>query len=607
MPRIPRLKGPWAGQAPRSLLEGSVYFGAHALNGVGERTRLWVSLLEELTCVQRLDLLTTLPWAGAISCVHLLRTSRAWCPSCYGEEGSSAEHAYERLLWVFQAVTVCPNHRQLLESICPFCKREQYVIAPKSRPGYCSRCYRWLGRKPEARGLDSELSEQITTAEMVGALLAAASLLPTPFGLDLFRQNLRGFVHAAGGYRRFRLETQGSHIRDWFRHAAATPRMTSLLKLSRSVNVSLVRLLTEQVDNGNRPDQKQFWKAHYRFAGSVVEAALQAALWATIAPSLEEIAHRLGYQTAISLKCRFPVLCREIGVRRRAGVITARPSRKQVSVPKERIEQALTAELHKAGFTNLEDVAASVGVRSKRRLYRGFHDLRSAIVAKNAAIRARRSQALGVTLKSAIEAALTTALNEYPAPTVEDVARRLGFATVKPLTSRFPELTMELRTCRRRSLRVKVKRGHQVDDRARQRLIEALEEFPPPSCAAVVRSLAGHRTKIREGFPGLWRAVHARYVKYKQQTGRLKRQAIAKEAFLIVAELHQRGVYPTIRLVGESMPSTHFRCRQLIADAVRLARRELSIGPYETHHDDSRYFSASGVGDNSTLGGVALS
>src|SRR5258708_1090783 len=98
-----------------------LYIDPHTLNGTGERSRLWVSLLEDLTCVDRLDVLTCLPWAKVISCVHLLRTQRAWCPFCYGPPSGTRpladESAYERLLWTFQVVTACPIHRCPLESI----------------------------------------------------------------------------------------------------------------------------------------------------------------------------------------------------------------------------------------------------------------------------------------------------------------------------------------------------------------------------------------------------------------------------------------------------------------------------------------------------------
>jgi AraC-like DNA-binding protein len=463
LPRVPYTKGVWAEQVPKHLPVYSFYIDAHTLNGVGHRARLWVSLLEQLTSVRRLDLLTTLPWASTISCVHLLRTSRVWCPSCYGDESSAAQSVYERLLWAFQMVIVCPNHRRQLESVCPFCGRRQYVFSARSRPGYCSRCYGWLGCEPQASTSDSELTEQIMMAEMVGELLVAGSTLPAHFGLDLFRENVHSFVRDTGGYRRFRAGFHPRHIRDWIRNAAI-PRMDSLVMLSRNQNVSLIRLLTERIDSGKKPDQNCVWKAHYRVATSVVEAALQAALQAAVPPPLQEIANQLGYRTVSSLQYRFPALCCEIAGRRRTEVRTSRPSRSKAPVPRDRIEKALIEELSKAGFTDLRAVAASVGLSSKRRLYKDFRDLRLAIVAKNATIKKRRLEA--------IRPALAAAFNEQPVPTVAEMARRLGYATVKPVTSRFPKLTMELRACRRRLTQVKC--GHRVNVRVRQRLTEVL-------------------------------------------------------------------------------------------------------------------------------------
>ena len=572
-PRIPCTKGVWAGQIPKSLPEYSFYVGAHTLNGLGARARLWVSLLEQLTCVQRLDLLTTLPWAGMISCVHLLRTSRAWCPSCYGGEGSAAQSAYEPLLWAFQMVTVCPNHRRSLESICPFCGRRQYVLSSRSRPGYCSRCYDWLGRAPEATTSDSDLTEQIGVAEMVGALLAAGPTLPARFGLDLFRENVHSLVQDAGGYRQFRAGTRHPYVRDWIRRTDI-PRMNSLVELSRSQNASLVRLLTERIDSGKKSDQKCFWKVHYRVAASVVEAALQAALRAAIPPPLEEIANQLGYRTVIPLQYRYPGLCREIAGRRQAGARDSRPSPSKAPVPRDRIEKALTEELSKTGFTDLRAVAASVGLSSKRRLYKDFRNLRLAIVAKNAAIRKRQV--------AAIENGLRAAFNEQPVPTVTEVARRLGFAAVKPLTSRFPELTTELRVCRLRAKQAKC--GHRVSEHVRQRLTQALEESPPPSCAEVVRRLAGHRTQIREDFPDLWCALHTRYVEHRREVHRAKREAFATDVHCAVMKLHRQGVYPIARWVLATIPQPQFRSLNIVAETVRLTCRELSIGPYSAHH-----------------------
>lgn len=435
LPRIPYTKGARTGRVPTKLPRYSFYLDAHTLNGLTDRPRLWVSLLEELTCIERLHLLTALPWANTLSCVHLLRVNRAWCPYCYGSETSSAQTLYERLLWAFQIVTVCPNHRRPLHSSCPSCDRTQYVFSSKSRPGYCSRCQCWLGREHDANTVDGDLAEQIRVAEMVGELLAASPILSAGFGTDLFRENVRSYVHDAGGILRFRAAFQNRHVRGWIRRAEV-PRIDSVVALSLNQNVSLVRVLTEPI-RGRNTDHRPDSHIHHRVLHSVVEEALQTTLQAAIPPPLQEIANQLQYRTVASLKKRFPVLCDEIVSRRQAAPKTFRPQTGTMpAVPRERVETALLEELNKDGLTDLRTVAASVGLSSKRRFYKGFHDLRLAIVAKNAAIRQRRVDA--------IENALKAAFDEQPIPTVAEVARRLGFAGARPVASRFPQLAATL-------------------------------------------------------------------------------------------------------------------------------------------------------------------
>ena len=139
LPRVPCTKGASIGDVP-SKMPTSFFISAFPINGIGERARAWVSVLERLTGMRGLDLLTLLPWAKAISCVHLLRTQRAWCPYCYGKPpGLVDQQIYDRLLWTLQVVTACPVHCCPLESVCPSCTKEQYVFAPRMRPGYCSR------------------------------------------------------------------------------------------------------------------------------------------------------------------------------------------------------------------------------------------------------------------------------------------------------------------------------------------------------------------------------------------------------------------------------------------------------------------------------------
>jgi nitroreductase len=435
----------------------------------------------------------------------------------------------------------------------------------------------------------SDLTEQIRVAEMVGALLAASPTLSAHFGLDLFRKNVRGLVRDAGGYRRFHAGIQRPYVRDWVRRPIL-PRMNSLIRLSSRQQVPLVRLLTERIEAGNKRDQKCASKAHYRVKAAVVEAALQAALRASIPPPLQQIANRLGYRQVTPLQFRYPALCREIAQKRRSWAGGSRPSSGNTPVSRDRIQKALTAALAKPSFTGLQAVATSVGLSSKRRLYKDFHDLRRAIVAKNAAIKERQREATKAASKNAIEAAVKVAFREQSVPTVAEVARRLGYATVKPVTSQFPELTRQLRACRRRVAPVKCE--HRVSERVRESLSEALGEFPPPSCTEVVRRVAGHRTQIREGFPDLWRALRDRYVQHKRAVHRTRREAFADEVYRVAMELHGQGVFPTAHLVLAAIAQPQFRSLNIVAETVRLARHEFSIHSQEVHRRQAASCSA---------------
>ncbi|MGH9663781.1 MAG: hypothetical protein ACRD9L_05100, partial [Bryobacteraceae bacterium] len=153
-------------------------------------------------------------------------------------------------------------------------------------------------------------------------------------------------------------------------------------------------------------------------------------------PSLAEIATRLGYRTAAPLQFRFHDLCHAITRKRRANLkLSSIPA--SLPIPRERIEQALSEALIKDGSVSLTSLAASIGLRNKRRLYKGFHDLRRAVVANNREHRRQRT--------AAIESALRAALAETPAPSLTDIARRLGLKSTSALTGRFPDLSTELK------------------------------------------------------------------------------------------------------------------------------------------------------------------
>lgn len=126
-------------------------------------------------------------------------------------------------------------------------------------------------------------------------------------------------------------------------------------------------------------------------------------------------------------------------------------------------------------------------------------------------------------------------------------------------------------------------------DAVRQRLTEALTEFPPPSFSEVVgRCLRSAGS--RDNFPDLWRTLRARYMEHKRNMWQRKRQIFIDDVRRDVAELHQKGIYPILRLVLASLPEPQYRSPNILAEAVRLARHELSIEPYAVYRSRTGYF-----------------
>jgi TniQ len=118
--------------------------GMH-INGAGKTAQEWTTILERLTMRSDLHFLALTFWVGDLSSRGHLRTVPAWCPACYMEWTEQALPLYQPLLWMFQAVTICPRHKRRLEDRCSYCGRTQSVVARGTHPGHCTQCNAWLG------------------------------------------------------------------------------------------------------------------------------------------------------------------------------------------------------------------------------------------------------------------------------------------------------------------------------------------------------------------------------------------------------------------------------------------------------------------------------
>lgn len=143
-------------------------------NGMGKVPQKWVKILEELTSVKRLDLLTLLPLQSKVGMPGISSPTRRWCPICL-HEGAEEGIPYGQLLWEIGIVTACPKHHIKLVNSCD-CDPAKAHSSLKSKhlPQLCGLCGNSLALRPgipvEAAS-EAELHRATLVAELLGSNL----------------------------------------------------------------------------------------------------------------------------------------------------------------------------------------------------------------------------------------------------------------------------------------------------------------------------------------------------------------------------------------------------------------------------------------------------
>ena len=340
---------------------------ARALNGTGVLARDWTRALEGLTLRTDLRFLTLLPWATVLTQQRLLRSTRAWCPDCFMEWQAARQPIYEPLLWHVSAVSLCPHHQRPLLDRCPYpdCRTTSPVLISYFRPGYCSKCARWLGVVPDAPVLFSTTEQwcwQIWVAKTVGKLVSHnmdLKLLPHLGNIpNLIAASQEQIADSRMQNLADRLKLSRRTLNAW-KLGAQIPQIESLMRLCYCCGVSLYDLFTSRPDTLNlgklrvrslpdipNPTQKRrhrmpFNAAHIRQSLETVLACEEQP-----PPSMRTVAKRLDYSPR-ELREHFPKLCRAISNRRKNYYEVRREQR--LLQRKEEVRQAML-ELHSQGL-----------------------------------------------------------------------------------------------------------------------------------------------------------------------------------------------------------------------------------------------------------------
>jgi TniQ len=304
-----------------------------ALNGTGTWVIKLIQALESLTLLHNLKFLTMLNWAEIIPQRNLLHNVRTWCPICYDNWHKNKQIIYEPLLWTLKEVKICLHHNQPLFTQCPHCKKENRLLAWNSRPGYCSKCQKWLGLSQENVSsepitfTEPEIEWQNWVTKNIGDLIAAApNLSPPP--KEKIHEALSAYVNiiTSGNTAKFAQYIGRGHTqtRRWC-IGTNLPKIDTLLDICFKLKISLLDFLTEEVsitdfNNLSIPKPAELNRATRSSSNPVhtsteVLHALQTALTENPPPSLVEVAKRLGYKRNTVLYYHSSDLCKAIAAR----------------------------------------------------------------------------------------------------------------------------------------------------------------------------------------------------------------------------------------------------------------------------------------------------
>lgn len=251
---LPLLMRDYLSNPSMNCLDAFWVEAARALNGIGTLARDWAQILEGLTLRTDLQFLTLLPWATVLTQQRLLRLNRAWCPDCFSEWQAANRPIYEPLLWNVNTVSVCVRHQRVLLEQCPYldCQATLPVLASCFRPGYCSKCLRWLGVADSPSNISLRTEQwhwQSWLAKTVGELLSHnMNLTITPH-----LRNIPELIAAArtqiadGRMGNLGKKLQVScHTMNAWRSGKQIPQMESILRLCYCCGISLYDLFTSQ-------------------------------------------------------------------------------------------------------------------------------------------------------------------------------------------------------------------------------------------------------------------------------------------------------------------------------------------------------------------------
>lgn len=627
------------GSSYGQYLNANFYSAAPALNGMGVIAEDWVRAMESLTLHSNLRYLTALTWRNVISIQSWLRPMRTWCPACYQEQKEAGKIVYEQLLWTLKAVTVCCVHRSSLSTLCPHCHKTQPALNATLRPGYCCLCKGWLGvtehGEPDGLKKDVDFTEQLRITCAIGELLAISpELLETPGRAGITKAINMCLDHFTDGNRAAFARRFGitEMITAKWSRGEFLPRIGTLLKICFLAGAAPINFLygkvtfiddeTAGVGKHSGVGTPQPSRSR-RYADE--ERALTMALKESPPPSVSTVARRLGYRFTSSIYRHHSAVCQQITERHRLFAQKQRrqkqaerihdpaearricelalvedtpplirevairlgysykypqavgrlcPDLYQLLVPRrleydQRATDALLKELQKALREALREepppsllaIAVRCGVDS-RQFKSHCPELCRKLAERRTQFKDRRSQEQ--------RGILEAALQEVPIPSLREMAKRIGYQGKNGITRHFPDISREV-AARRKELR------QQQCEETQWILEQILSETPPPSMQAVCRRLGFEASTLYHKYPTTCHQIATRYMAYSSEMAAKRREQLYWQVRKVVLELHNQGIDPTARRVGDHLHSPSLIRSDAFCEILQALRSELNL------------------------------
>jgi hypothetical protein len=360
------------------------------------------------------------------------------------------------------------------------------------------------------------------SAEMVSALIAAAASPKMAPQVEFLRANLRNCFHtvAHGNMSAFGRAAGVHHctVKSWL--TTRLPELPRITKLCREFGLQLSEFIALPLDLADRVQSIRETLRRYQTESAISRHraldALAAALIDERAPSLKEIARRLGYRGTMQLYRYNSAACKIITSRHKARASAEKAQMRNRHTGRSwkyistlELRKNLRAALRQIPPLSFEAVAASLKLTRKTLCRREPYLCRS--------IRKHFQQ----TRLSSVRGFLQQALKQEKAPTLRELCARLGIDR-DTIRKHFPGLCREL-------LRRLENKRRAERERTRKLLVSALSDEAPPAIEQLEHRAGHHARTLKKWFPMIFHKIVARSAR-RAQTVKAEKRAIVEAA-----------------------------------------------------------------------------